>query len=323
VGTPRRALITGIAGQDGSYLAELLVAEGCEVTGLVRPPADRELPNLAAVRDRVALLEGDLLAPRSLHAAMRAARPDELYHLAAPTFVPASWDDPTDTVAAIAGGTAALLAAVRSLDPAMRVWVATSSEVFGDAGESPQTEDSPMCPATPYGVAKLAAQGLARAMRAHHGLFVCTGITYNHESPRRPERFLSRKVTRAAAAISLGLQDELVLGDLGAVRDWSHAADVVRAAPLALRRPEPGDYVIASGVGRTVRDLVAAAFAHAGVDPDGRVRVDPDLVRPREPTPPVGDPSRARRVLGWAPERRFEDMVGEMVDADLADLGRP
>jgi GDPmannose 4,6-dehydratase len=310
----RRALVTGITGQDGSYLAELLAGGGCEVWGLVRPGS----PAPAGVT----AVAGDLLDPASLHAAVEAARPHELYHLAAPTFVPASWEDPTETMAAIAGGTAALLAAALACPERPRVWIAASSEVFGDAGESPQHERTPMRPRTPYGVAKLAAHGLTGAMRERHGLFACSGIAYNHESPRRPERFLSRKVTRAAAAISLGLQDELVLGDLGAVRDWSHAADVVRAAVLALRHDEPGDYVIASGVGHTVRELVDVAFAHAGVDPTGRVRVDPELVRPPEATAPVGDASRARAVLGWEPEHRFEATIAEMVDADLATLRR-
>ena len=219
--------------------------------------------------------------------------PTELYHLAAPTFVPASWDDPTETMQAIAAGTAALLAASSALgDDAPRVWVATSSEIFGDAGESPQHERSPMRPRTPYGVAKLAAHGLVGAMRARHGLFACSGITYNHESPRRPERFLPRKVTRGAAAISLGLQDELVLGDLAPCATGRHAADVVRAAWLALQADEPGDYVVATGVPRTVRDLVAAAFGHVGLDPPRHVRVDPALVR--------ATPSRRRR---WATRR--------------------
>jgi GDPmannose 4,6-dehydratase len=250
--------------------------------------------------------------------------PQELYHLAAPTFVPASWQDPTETVAAIATGTAALLGAVRALeadaDTETGVWVATSSEIFGDSGESPQTERSPMRPRSPYGAAKVAAHALVGAMRSRHGMFACSGITYNHESPRRPAHFLPRKVTRGAAAISLGLEDELVLGDLDAVRDWSHAADVVRAARLALRHDEPGDYVIASGVGRTVRDLVGAAFAHVGLDPDEHVRVDAAFVRPPEATPPVGDPTRARETLGWRPEVSFEALVAEMVDADLAAL---
>lgn len=309
----RRALVTGFTGQDGSYLAELLEREGYEVVGLVRPGA-------AAGPAGVATVEGDLLDPRSLAAALATVRPHELYHLAAPTFVPASWEDPTESVQAIAGGTAALLAGAVALDPAPRVWVAASSEIFGDAGQSPQHEGSPMRPRTPYGVAKLAAHGLVGAMRARHGLFACSGIVYNHESPRRPETFLPRKVSRAAAAIKVGLQDELVLGDLDAVRDWSHAADVVRAAWLALRHDEPGDYVIASGAGRTVRELVATAFAHVGLDPARHVRVDPALVRPREPTPPVGDPTRARNVLGWAPRHSFEELVAEMVDADLAAL---
>ena len=310
-----RALVTGASGQDGSYLAALLADRGYEVAGLVRG-APESLP------DGVSALTGDLLDPATLRAAVHEARPSELYHLAAPTFVPDSWEDPTETVAAIATATATLLAAAREVDPAMRVWVSTSSEVFGDAGESPQTERSPMRPRTPYGAAKLAAHGLVGAMRARWGLFACSGLTYNHESPRRPERFLTRKVTRGAAAIKLGLERELVLGDLDAVRDWSHAADVVRAAWLALQAPEPGDYVIASGVGRTVRDFVAAAFAALDLDWQDYVRVDPALVRPAEPVALVGDPTRARERLGWTPERSFEDLVAEMVAADLAALRR-
>ena len=307
--------MTGVSGQDGSYLAALLADRGYEVVGLVRGPAE-SLP------DGVSALSGDLLAPATLRAAVHEARPDELYHLAAPTFVPDSWEDPTETVAAIATATATLLAAAREVDPAMRVWVSTSSEVFGDAGESPQTERSPMRPRTPYGAAKLAAHGLVGAMRERWGLFACSGLTYNHESPRRPEQFLTRKVTRGAAAIKLGLESELVLGDLDAVRDWSHAADVVRAAWLALQAPAADDYVIASGVGRTVRDFVAAAFAALDLDWEGYVRVDPAFVRAPEPVALVGDPTRARERLGWTPERSFEDLVGEMVAADLAALGR-
>ncbi len=203
----------------------------------------------------------------------------------------------------------------------MRVFVASSPEIFGDTGESPQHERSPMRPRSPYGVAKLAAQGIVGALRERHGQFVVSGITYNHESPRRPERFLPRKVTRGAAAIALGRQDELVLGDLGAVRDWSHARDVMRGAHLALRAAEPDDYVLASGVGRTVGDFVTAAFAAAGAgDPADHVRVDPAFVRPPEPTPLIGDPSRARERLGWRPETSFEELVREMVEADLAAL---
>ena len=316
----RRALITGISGQDGSYLAELLVAKGYDVTGVVRDPDDREIPNLAGVRDRVALVGGDLLDPATLVDALGAVRPHELYHLAAPTFVPTSWEDPAAILEAIGGATATLLGAARRLDPEMRVFVATSSEIFGDAGESPQHERSPMRPRSPYGVAKLAAHGLVGALREHFGMYVVSGITYNHESPRRPQHFLPRKVTRGAAAIALGLQDELVLGDLDAVRDWSHAADIVRGAWLSLQADAPGDYVFASGVGRTVGDLVDAAFAAAGTSPEGRIRVDPAFVRPPEPSPPVGDPSHARTTLGWEPEIGFEELIAEMVAADLAEL---
>jgi GDPmannose 4,6-dehydratase len=317
----RRALITGVTGQDGSYLAEALVAEGAEVVGFVRSAAAaRERPELAGVADALGWVEGTLEDRASLRRAVAEVAPDELYHLAAPTFVPASWEDPSATMDAIAGATAALLAAVLADAPDARVYVASSSEVFGDADASPQDETTAMRPRSPYGVAKLAALGLCRVMRAHHGLHVSAGITYNHESPRRPERFLPRKVTRGAAAIALGLQDELALGDLRAVRDWSHARDVVRAALLMVRAEEPGDYVVASGVGRTVGDLVGAAFAHAGVPVDGHVRVDPAFVRAPEAVPNVGDPSRARAVLGWAPETTFEQLIGEMVDADLAAL---
>lgn len=319
----RRALITGIAGQDGSYLAELLVAKGYDVTGMVRGPVDRELPHLAAIRDRVSLVEGDLLAPATLVDALGAVRPHELYHLAAPTFVPSSWEDPVAVLDAIAGATATLLGAARRLDPGLRVFVATSSEVFGDAGQSPQDERSPMRPRSPYGVAKLAAHGLVGVLREHYGMFVVSGLTFNHESPRRPAHFLPRKVTRGAAAIALGLQDELVLGDLAAVRDWSHAADVVRGAWLSLQAEAAADYVFASGVGRTVGDLVQAAFAAAGVSSQGRVRVDPAFVRAPEPTAPIGNPARARERLGWTPQIGFEQLIGEMVAADLAELRAP
>jgi GDPmannose 4,6-dehydratase len=318
----RRALITGISGQDGSYLAELLLDEGYDVTGVVRDPVDRELAHLDDRRDAISLVAGDLTAPDTLRDALSAVRPHELYHLAAPTFVPASWEDPALVLDEIAGATAELLGAARRLDPDLRVFVATSSEVFGDAGESPQHERSPMRPRTPYGVAKLAAHGLVGALRERFGTFAVSGITYNHESPRRPEHFLPRKVTRGAAAIALGLEEELVVGDLDAVRDWSHAADIMRGAWLSLQADAPRDYVLASGRGRTVRELVEAAFAAAGVSPAGRVLVDPAFVRAPEPTPPVGDPSLARRALGWEPRISFEEMIGEMVLADLAELQR-
>jgi len=308
-----RALITGITGQDGSYMRDWLLAHGYEVVGLVRrEPADPP--------DGVRYVRGDLSDPGSLRAAVAQTAPDELYHLAAPTFVPASWEDPAGTLQAVAGATATLLAAAREAPRPVRVLVASSAEIFGDAGESPQSERSPMRPRSPYGVAKLAAHGLTGTLRDRDGLHAASAITFNHESPRRPERFLPRKVTRGAAAIKLGLRDELVLGDLRAVRDWSHARDIVRGEWLMLQCDEPGDYVLASGAGRTVGELVDTAFACVGLSAERYVRVDPALVRPAEQTPPVGDPSLARERLGWTAQTSFEAMIDEMVRADLADL---
>jgi GDPmannose 4,6-dehydratase len=308
-----RALITGVTGQDGSYLAELLLAAGYEVVGMTRLPVEL---------DGASTVHGDLGDPASLRAAVLETAPDELYHLAAPTFVPASWKDPAGTLALVAGATATLLQAAREAGSGMRVLVASSGEIFGAARVSPQDEDTPMRPRSPYGVAKLAAFGLVDTIRAKHGLHASSAIAYNHESPRRPERFLPRKVARGAAAIKLGLQDELVLGDLAAVRDWCHARDVVRGYRLMLAQDEPGDYVLASGVGRTVGELVDAAFACVGLDPADHVKVDPALVRPSERTPPVGDIARARERLGWEPETSFAAMIEEMVQADLAALSR-
>jgi GDPmannose 4,6-dehydratase len=311
----RTVLVTGLTGQDGSYLAERLLAGGDEVVGVVRPPLDRDLGHVEGLRDRLRLVEGDLADPEALRAAIAEVAPAELFHLAAPTFVPASWEDPVATFAEIAGATAAVLdAAARA---GARALVASSPEVFGDAGVSPQAEDAPRRPLTPYGAAKLAAHELARIHR-ERGAFACAAITYNHESPRRPERFVTRKITSGVAAIARGERDELVLGDLAAQRDWSHAADVVEGMVLALRHEEPGDYVLASGEARTVGDFVAAAWDAAGLTGEPRVRVDPRFVRPPERTVLVGDPSRAREVLGWAPRIGFAELVGEMVAADLA-----
>jgi len=323
----RRVLITGVTGQDGGYLAERLLAAGDEVVGAARAAEGAfERAGLELLDGRVPLLPLDLLDPRSIRHAVHEAQPDEIYHLAAPTFVPDSWEDPTEAMAAIAGGTATLLAAAGALRDDVRVLVVTSSEIFGDAGASPQSETSPMRPRSPYGVAKLAAHGLVGTLRAHHGRFLVAAITYNHESPRRPARFLPRKVSAGVAAIAAGQTETLTLGSLDAVRDWSHARDVVEGMTLALRHDEPGDYVFASGEGRTVGELVDAAFAAAGVErllPDGRdrVHVDPAFVRPPEQWPPVGDPSKARTVLGWQPRTSFEQLVAEMVEADLARLG--
>jgi GDPmannose 4,6-dehydratase len=313
-----RALITGITGQDGSLLAELLVGEGTEVVGITRGTTDpHDVENLAAVADRVALVHGDLDDPESLRAVVRDLQPDELYHLGAPTFVPASWSNPAGTFAEIAAATAAVLDASGDA----HVVVAASSEVFGDTGETPQREDTPMCPRTPYGVAKLAALQLVRVYREQRGVRASAAITYNHESERRPERFVTRKVTRGAAAIRLGLERELVLGDLGAVRDWSAARDVVKGLRAMARQHEPDDYVLASGQGRTVGELVRAAFAAVELDPEPYLRIDPNLVRNAEETPPVGDPTKARERLGWSAETGFEELIGQMVAADLRRLG--
>jgi len=318
--TSSRALITGITGQDGSYLAELLLGEGHDVVGLVRRDPTEPLPNVEHLRGDIELVRADLALPETLVEAVLAARADEIYHLAAPTFVPDSWKRPAETFATIAGATAAVLTAARDAGRGAHVFLATSSEIFGRARESPQSEETPFRPASPYGVAKLAAHLLAGVVRERDGLHVSSGITYNHESPRRPERFVSRKVTRGAAAISLGLERELRLGNLDAVRDWCFAGDVMRGARAIARQSEPGDYVLASGVGRTVRELVDVAFACVDLDPEDHVRVDPAFVRPAEAVPLVGDPSRARSLLRWEAETSFDVMIAAMVEADLREL---
>ncbi len=248
-------------------------------------------------------------------------RPDELYHLASPSFVPASWESPRETLAAIAGSCAAILETVRDLGDGMRVFVPASGAIFGDAGEWPQNERTPCRPASPYAIAKLAAHELVGALREHGGLHASSGIVYNHESERRPEQFVTRKITRGAAAIALGRQQELTLGALDAVRDWSFAGDIMRGAWLMLQQERPDDYVLASGVPHTVDDLVRVAFACVELDAERYVRVDPALVRAPEPTPSVGDPAKARARLGWEAELGFEALVERMVQADLRALG--
>jgi len=319
----KRALITGIGGQDGSYLAELLLERGYEVAGMVRPGAV-EYPNLEAVRERIELLEADLLDQRSLATALEAARPGEVYNLAAPSFVPASWERPVETAEFAAVGATSLLEAIRTVDPAIRVYQASSSEIFGEPRQSPQTEETPLEPVTPYGVAKAYAHFIVSSYRRQYGLFACSGILYNHESPRRPLEFLPRKVAHGAAAISLGLQEELVLGDLDARRDWGYAGDYVRAMWLMLQEDEPGDYIVASGTSHSVRELVQCAFAHVGLDWEEHVRVDPALQRgAAELHRLVGDASRAHGRLGWRRELDFEQLVHLLVDSDLERLRIP
>jgi GDPmannose 4,6-dehydratase len=321
--TPPRALVTGLTGQDGSFLAELLLAEGYAVTGMVhrgKHAAGAALGAAEHLRGKVEVVEGELLDPKSVRAAVEGVSPQEIYHLAAPSYVPASWENPAQTLAAITGATATLLEAVRDTDPTTRVFTAASGAMYGAAGESPQSEQTPCRPNTPYAIAKLAAHELVGAMRAHDGLHACSGILYNHESERRPEQFVTRKVTRAAAAVELGLADEAVLGDLDAVRDWSFAGDVMRGAWLMLQQEEPEDYVLASGEPHTVAELAKAAFACVGREAERYVRVDPELVRAPEPTPLVGDPGKARERLGWEPSLSFEQLVERMVRADLEAL---
>ena len=272
------------------------------------------------MRGAARLVEADLADADAVRAAVVAEAPELIFHFGAPTFVPSSFDNPDQVQAEVAGATTALLSAAAELAEAPRVFVATSAEIFGDAGESPLSEDSPKRPRSPYGEAKLAAHQAVAAARAG-GLFAVSGVLFNHESPRRPPHFLPRKVTRGAAAIALGLEDELVLGSQDAVRDWSHAADIVRGAAMSLEADEPRDYVFASGVGRTVAQLVEMAFDAADVAAERRrVRVDPAFVRPPEEYPPVGDASRARDLLGWEPEIGFDELIAEMVAADLAVL---
>jgi GDPmannose 4,6-dehydratase len=314
------ALITGITGQDGSFLAELLLEKGYAVTGVVRGSTERSLGCSEHLRGQLELVRGDLHDPVSLRSAIASVRPHEIYHLAAPSFVPASWELPGETIGAIAGSCAAILEALRGADAEMRVFVSASAAIFGEAPESPQREDTPCLPTTPYGIAKLAAHQLVGVMRRHDALHASSGIIYNHESERRPERFVTRRITRGAAAIALGLQDELTLGNLDAIRDWSFAGDIVRGAWLMLQQDRPDDYVLASGVPHTVAELASTAFACVDLDVERYLRVDPSLVRAPERTPSVGDPGKARAQLGWEPQVGFEQLVERMVSADLRSL---
>jgi GDPmannose 4,6-dehydratase len=266
------------------------------------------------------VLAGDLTDATSLRVAVEQTQPDELYHLASPSFIPASWERPAETMRAIAGSTGTLLEAVRDEAPQARVWVAASGAMFGEAEESPQRESTPFRPTTPYAIAKLASHQLAGAMRAHNGLYACSGIVFNHESERRPHQFVTRTITHAAAEIKLGIAEQVTLGALDAVRDWSFAGDVMRGAWLMLQQEEPDDYVLASGVGRTVAQLAETAFACVGLEAERYVQIDSKLVRAPERTVSVGDPRKAREQLGWEPEVSFEQLVQRMVEADLREL---
>jgi GDPmannose 4,6-dehydratase len=322
VSEPRRALITGIGGQDGSLLAELLLDEGYEVIGVVRR-APSEYEQLAAIRDRIELLQADLLDELSLVRALRECAPREVYNLASVSFVPASWDQPVLTAEFAAVGATALLEAIRQVEPEIRFYQASSSEIFGEPRETPQSEETPLTPLTPYGVAKAYAHFIAGTYRKRYGMHASAGILYNHTSPRQPLEFLPRKVANAAAAIKLGLAGEVWLGNLDAQRDWGYAGDYVRAMWLMLQQDEPGDFVIATGTLHTVQDLVARAFDHVGLDWSDYVQIDESLKRGKaELHDLVGNPAKARDRLGWEPSVAFEALVGLLVDAELDRLSR-
>jgi GDPmannose 4,6-dehydratase len=316
----RRALILGAAGQDGSYLAELLDARGYAVTGLVRRALDEAMPNLAAIRERIELVRGDIADGDLLRELVATVRPHEIYNVASTSTLAAAWEDPLRCARDTGLPVAVLLEAILAVDPSIRLVQASSSQVFGDPAESPQSERTPAAPADPYAAAKLYADSMIAVQRARHGLHASSAILFNHESPRRPPAYVSRKVTRAVAAMARGGSEPLVLGDLGAVRDWSYAGDVAQALWLMAQADEPGDVVLASGAARTVGELVDVAFAAAGVDPEGRVEVDAALVRRAHGLPVVGDPSLARERLGWTASTPFEDMIGAMVAHDVAAL---
>ena len=314
----RRALITGITGQDGSYLAELLLEKGYEVWGMVRRSSTESYERIEHIRDRLRFVQGDLLDQPSLVAAIAQSQPHEVYNLAAQSFVPTSWHQPVLTAEFTAVGVTRLLEAIRQLDPGIRFYQASSSEMFGQVRETPQTETTPFHPRSPYGVAKCYGHYITVNYRESYGMFCCSGILFNHESPRRGLEFVTRKVTNAVARIKLGFTDHVTLGNLDAKRDWGFAGDYVRAMWLMLQQDEPDDYVIATGATNTVDRLVEIAFEHAGLDRDDHVRTDPALIRPAEVDLLVGDYSKARERLGWEPTVDFEALVRMMVDADVA-----
>jgi GDPmannose 4,6-dehydratase len=317
----RSALIVGVAGQDGSLLAEFLVERGYEVFGVVRRAPSESFPNLDGIRDQLELFQADLVDQLSLVHVLERCRPREVYNLASVSFVPMSWDQPVLTAELAAVGATSLLEAIRLVDPGIRFYQASSSEIFGDPPEAPQTERTPIMPVTPYGVAKAYAHFITRSYRRRYGVHASSGILYNHESPRRPLDFLPRKVAHAAASIRLGLQDEVWLGDLDARRDWGYAGDYVRAMWMMLQQEHGDDFVIATGESHTVRELVSAAFERVDLDWRDHVRVDPALQRGRaELHNLVGDASKAHERLDWRPTLSFTELVDMLVDADLERL---
>jgi GDPmannose 4,6-dehydratase len=313
----RRALITGITGQDGSYLAELLLAKGYVVVGTVRRSSTENLERIAHLRDRLTLVQADLLDELSLITAVRTARPDEIYNLAAQSFVPTSWQEPELTAEFDAIGVTRLLEAMRIAAPEARFYQASSSEMFGQVRETPQRETTAFWPRSPYGVAKVYGHFITMNYRESYGLFACSGILFNHESPRRGREFVTRKVSEGVARIARGQATTLRLGNLAARRDWGFAGDYVEAMWRMLQQPAPDDYVVATGVSHSVQELAALAFGVVGLDWRAHVTEDPALRRPAEVDTLVGDAGRARRELGWSPRVGFEELVEMMVRADL------
>jgi GDPmannose 4,6-dehydratase len=313
----RRALITGITGQDGSYLAEFLLEQGYDVVGVLRRTSTTNFERIAHIQDRLTLAHGDLLDESSLIAILRDHRPSEVYNLGAQSFIPTSWPQPVFTGEVTALGVTRLLDAVRIVDPDIRFYQASSSEMFGKVRETPQRETTPFYPRSPYGVAKLYGHWITVNYRESYGLHATSGILFNHESPRRGLEFVTRKVARAAARIKDGREHEVALGNLDSRRDWGFAGDYVRAMWLMLQRDEPSDFVVASGQQHSVRDLCEAAFAHVGLDWENHVRQDPALIRPAEVDSLVGDATRARHELGWTPGVDFPTLVAMMVDAEV------
>jgi GDPmannose 4,6-dehydratase len=318
----KRALITGITGQDGSYLAELLLAHGYEVHGMVRRASTTNYWRIEHLLDRMTLHNGDLLDQLSLIRVIETVRPHEFYNLAAMSFVPSSWDQPMLTGEFNSQGVTRALEAMRQVDPTIRFYQASSSEMYGKVREVPQTELTPFYPRSPYGVSKVFAHYITVNYRESYDLFAVSGILFNHESPRRGLEFVTRKVTDGAARIKLGLSDALHLGNLDAQRDWGFAGDYVRAMWLMLQQDKADDYVIATGQSHSVRELVDVAFAHAGLDPGKYVKLDPKFLRPAEVDHLIGDASKARSVLGWNPDVTFQALVRMMVDEDVRRLSQ-
>lgn len=316
----KRAVITGITGQDGSYLAELLLQEGYEITGVVRRASTPNLWRIEHLIDRIQLRPADLLDQLSLVRIIQDIRPQELYNLGAMSFVPASWDQPLLTGEFNSMGVTRILEAIRQVDPGIRIYQASSSEMYGRVREVPQTELTPFYPRSPYGVSKVFGHYITVNYRESYGMFAVSGILFNHESPRRGLEFVTRKVTDGVARIKLGLADHLSLGNLDACRDWGFAGDYVRAMWLMLQQDKADDYVIATGISHSVRQLVELAFGHVGLDWQRYVRTDPALLRPAEVDHLIGDSTKAQRVLGWQPTVNFERLIGMMVDADLERL---